>query len=68
MANTIKYNIKTIEKVHNLMNEEGLTKKDALKRIGIKHLSTYHSILKRLKLKEKIEITPSGSNHSSIFL
>lgn len=56
MSRKIKYGIEDIKKVHNLINNENMTKKEAIKKVGFSNSSVYHNALKRLNVKEEISL------------
>lgn len=51
-----KYTIEHIKQVHNYMNNENLSKKEAIYKAGFTSLKSYYNVIARLNLKEKIGI------------
>ena len=56
MSRKIVYTKSHVKKVHELMNNEKLTKKDAITKAGFSDSSLYYSALLRLGLIEQITL------------
>lgn len=53
----MKYTLAHIEAMENYVNNEGLSKRDAIKKAGFSDSSCYYLTLKRLKIKSVLRHT-----------